>query len=483
MQLPSTDALRSVPRPSRRAIRAVSLVVVLAGVVLLGNSALGGQADPAAGEAAGNSSVPYGYHVDLEEKINSSDPPTRDVPPGAEVTVIANQGYFPDDENAELVAITRNGTVVYHNNTYGVYFDVDPVPGTRFTVEYVASAQLGGCQQYSANDCTRNVIERVNLSTGEVERLHSAVTPKITATRWHDVDRINDTHVALADIHRDSVRILNLSSGETTWEWSATNIYDHEGSDPPRDWTHLNDVEVLDDGTLMLSMRNQDEVVFVKPGEGYLPGMTLGTDGDHGVLYHQHNPDYIPEERGGPAIVVGDSENNRVVEYRRVDGEWRQAWLWRDARMQWPRDADRLPNNRTLITDSNGDRVLEVSPNGSIAWSAHVGMPYDVERLGTGDESTGGWAISEEHRGRVVVSGPVGEVLLFLKDVLPSKVVNGALFSASAVGAEWFGFADLVVTVLVALALLVWALLEYRWATWTVTGAARDAWHRARDLG
>jgi cbb3-type cytochrome oxidase cytochrome c subunit len=108
------------------------------------------------------------------------------------------------------------------------------------------------------------------------------------------------------------------------------------------------------------------------------------------TLYEQHNPDYIPAERGGPAIVLADSERDRVVEYQRVDEEWRQSWEWSDNETDWPRDADRLPNGNTLVTDSLGDRVLQVNRNGDVVWSVEVGVPYEAERLGTGDESAGG---------------------------------------------------------------------------------------------
>jgi hypothetical protein len=482
MNLPSVSLPVALPRPSRRSVRVGSIALLLVGSLVLANGAVGGTSDPDPTPAV-NSSVPYGYEVNIEPSINTSDPDTASIPDGAEVTVIANQGFFPDDENAELVAITRNGTLVYHNNSYGVYFDVDPVEGERHTVEYLASRQTTDCEEFDSTWCTVNVLERVNLSTGAVERLYAERTARVTGTRWHDADRINDTHVALADIARDSLRVINVSSGETTWEWNATAIYDFTGSQRPQDWTHVNDVEVLGNGTYMLSMRNMDEVVFVRRGEGAVGSRTLGTDGDHDVLYEQHNPDYIPEQRGGPAVLVADSENNRVVEYQRTDGEWVSAWTWKDPRLQWPRDADRLPNDRTLVVDSHGDRVLEVSPNGSVAWSVGVGMPYDVERLGTGDESAGGRATGAGNQGEVVNAGPVGQVVLFLKDVLPAKVVNGALFSTGAVGAEWMGFADLLVALVMLLTLLSWLVAEYRWAAWSVSGLARDAYRRVRGAG
>lgn len=89
-------------------------------------------------------------------------------------------------------------------------------------------------------------------------------------------------------------------------------------------------------------------------------------------------------------MVVADSENDRVVEYQRENGEWVQSWVWADSPLSWPRDADRLPSGNTLVADTYGDRVVEVNTNGEVVWSVPAPFVYDAERLGTGDESAGG---------------------------------------------------------------------------------------------
>jgi len=69
----------------------------------------------------------------------------------------------------QLVAFSESGRVLYYNSTYRVYFDVDPVPGTEYTVEYLASKHLSGedCAGVRTERCTYNVYKRVNLSTGD----------------------------------------------------------------------------------------------------------------------------------------------------------------------------------------------------------------------------------------------------------------------------------------------------------------------------
>jgi len=406
------------------------------------------------------------------------------------LTVVATQGFFVSDEDAELVAFDRDGEVVFHDDSYRVYFDVDPVPGRKATVEYVAARHLKGEDCEVTPRCTYNVFRRVNLSTGADREVYGEVTPRIYSARWHDVDRVNDTHVAIADIEDDSVRVVNTTSDETTWRWHASEAYDRDQGGQEGDWTHVNDVEVLADGRIMASVRNMDQVVFLDPGAGVQDNWTLGTDDDHDTLYEQHNPDYIPPEHGGPAITVADSENGRVLEYQRVDpetdnatagpdGEWRRAWGWQDARLQWPRDADRLPGDTTLVVDTHGDRVVEVAPNGTVVWSQTVGMPYDVERLGTGDESTGGRptramndrpstsddsALSALVGGDTAVTHPdrgiVGTLWTVLRSLAPSLLVNGLLFA----GPSWLRFPDLVFGLVAVVTAAAWAGTELYWA-------------------
>jgi hypothetical protein len=208
----------------------------------------------------------------------------------------------------------------------------------------------------------------------------------------------------------------------------------------------------------MISLRNQDQVVFVDYERGLLEEWTLGADGDHDTLYEQHNPDYIPPERGGPAVLVGDSENGRVVEYQRVDEAWERSWTWSDERMQWPRDADRLPNGHTLVTDSNGDRVVEVDREGEVVWSATVGFPYESERLGTGEESTGGESAAA--LGLPSRSPDASEAAGWarLEAALPPKVVNGIAYLFP----RWVGAAEGLALLALVVALPTWLAVEYR---------------------
>jgi len=59
------------------------------------------------------------------------------------------------------------------------------------------------------------------------------------------------------------------------------------------------------------------------------------------------------------------------------------------------RDADRLPNGNTLITDTHGNRVMAINESGDIVWEVESTLPYDAERLETGAESESGQSARE----------------------------------------------------------------------------------------
>lgn len=333
----------------------------------------------------------------------------------------------------ELVVLGGRGAVEYRETRRDEYWDIDPVPGTSSSV--VVSTVTHSPDRLDCSDCVVQRIERINVSTGDRSVLYSEVTPGRRDVEWHDVDRINRTHYAIADISQHEVEIVDVSRGITVWEWSAyTSLAPGSGGTFGGDWTHLNDVEIVRDGQYMaVSLRNHDTVLFVDRPTGRVNRtLSLGADDDHSVLNEQHNPDYIPEERGGPALLVADSNNDRIVEYRFENGRWVESWVWQDERLKWPRDADRLPNGHTLITDTNGNRVVEIDARGRVRWSVSASIDvYEAERLSTPDESGNGpAAASADLRSRTVQPDGVFErVMATTEAALGPRVVNGILIA------------------------------------------------------
>jgi hypothetical protein len=395
----------------------------------------------------------------------------RVVEPRRGVTVVTAQRGGLRDLSGEIVAFRPNGTVLYHSERYSTYWDVDPSPHGDRTVTYVATEWLnrsvcgGGPLLADRGNCRRNVVERLNLTTGERTRLYSY---RMEGGRWHDADVINDTHILVGDIANEAAYIVNTSSGIREWTWTAeSEVPITSGGGYRKDWVHLNDVEYLHDGRVMVDLRNQDKVAFLNR-TGIVENWTLGSDDDYSVLREQHNPDYIPASEGGPAVVVADSENDRVVEYQRVgegsEARWNRTWVWSDERMQWSRDADRLPNGHTLVTDTIGDRVFEVNEQGEIAWILHVDRAYEAERLGTGDESAGGPSAATaglDSKTPGPPSGPADRFEEAVRDAVPIEVQNGLL---GYLFPWWMGFYDVLATFALVAVLLVWAGAEVWWS-------------------
>jgi hypothetical protein len=158
----------------------------------------------------------------------------------------------------------------------------------------------------------------------------------------------------------------------------------------------------------MVSVRNFDQVVAIDRSTDEI-AWTLGEDGNHSVIFRQHNPQYLDGGDGPPAVLVADSRNDRVVEFTRRDGEWVETWELVGGGLDEPRDADRLPNGNTLVADRHGQRFLEVTPTGEVVWEFYgPWQPYDVERYRLGDESGGPTSAEMNVTGSFEMTGSAG---------------------------------------------------------------------------
>jgi hypothetical protein len=276
-------------------------------------------------------------------------------------------------ETARIVAVeTDTKEVVWKHDRFRRYFDVDPIGSDRLL--FAAASESGGSEMHAY---------LVNWRTGE--RLHKFDLPKDT----HDVDRINDTAYVYVGRFTDSIHVYNTTRDTVTWRYDLKNHFPKhagKGDDYVKDYSHLNDVDLVADGSaFLISPRNFNTVVLVDRSTKETL-WTLGTDDEPEILNHQHNPVLLT--RDPPTVLVADSNNNRIIEYRRTNGTWDATWRYPN--VDWPRDADRMPNGNTLIADTHDQRFLEVTPNGSTVWEMNAThWPYDIERLRYGEEPAG----------------------------------------------------------------------------------------------
>ena len=319
-------------------------------------------------------------------------------------TVVGVQGFHLDGTGdpkkpPRLVGIEQNAETAWvysGTNRASWYYDVDPLPDGDLLVTSISRRET--------------VVLRMDRATREVEWRE-----QIAIRDTHDVDLLPNGNLVVANmrnydeatgVSNDRIFVYDRETDTITWEWRFRDSYPNDTDDGfGEDWTHVNDVDPVDNGSAFLvSPRNFDQVIKVDRETGDIV-WRLGEDGAHETLHEQHNPDLLRGPGGEPTVLVADSENDRVVEYARRDGEWERTWTLR-GNLNWPRDADRLPNGNTLVTDTLNQRVIEVTPTGEVVWEYYATWgPYDAERVATGDGSNGPTMAAQNVTGSYEVTG------------------------------------------------------------------------------
>jgi hypothetical protein len=291
------------------------------------------------------------------------------------------------------------------------YFDVSLLRDGRLLAAWM-DEDREECGPYES-PCARTGFV-VFEQDGTVTQRYSFPVRSSTNSEVHDVEALPDGGFVFADMDRE--RVVIVRDGEAVWQWNASSVYDAPADATQRDWLHINDVDRIGDGRFLVSVRNANQLlVLERQEEGgevvevinaddggsddscTVRGRLADTDGDGDVqcgdpevFRAQHNPQWL----GPGAVLVADSENDRVVELHERGGEWRPVWVLTGAdgrSFSWPRDADRLPNGNTLVTDSRGRRLVEVTESGETVWSYSTGdgIVYEADRLPEG-ETVGG---------------------------------------------------------------------------------------------
>jgi hypothetical protein len=224
----------------------------------------------------------------------------------------------------------------------------------------------------------------------------------------HSAERLPGGDTLISDTTNNRVFQVD-QAGEIVWssdDWGG-------GTGELDDGSHLhypNDIELLDNGNLLITDRNGDRVLEVNQ-DGHVAWQ-------YKELNRPHNGDRLSN---GNTLVV-NSEDNLVVE---VDSTGEVVWSFGETGMlRWPRDADRLPNGNTLITDTRNNRVLEIDPDGRVVWSFKgLALPYESDRLENGNT-----LIADNLHKRVIEVDPNGQIVWSFRnfeDQYPTELQNG----------------------------------------------------------
>ena len=256
----------------------------------------------------------------------------------------------------------------------------------------------GGGAYYTATDAS---ILEVNAEGNIVWQYVGSLTFP------HSAQRLPDGDTLISDTTNDRVVQVD-AAGEIRW---SSNSWGGE-TGTLSDGSHLhypNDVELLENGHLLITDRNNDRVIEVeKEGTVYWT---------YDQLTRPHNADRLANGN----TLLANSEEDLVIE---VDSAGEIVWAFGKGTLQWPRDADRLSNGNTLITDSRHDRVIEVDPSGESVWIVGgLAIPYEADRLPNGNT-----LIADNNHRRVIEVNPAGEVVWSFRnfeEALPAQLQNG----------------------------------------------------------
>lgn len=350
--------------------------------------------------------------ADPQAGTNSTFTPSQDTPrndtstdsilaSGNTLLAVQTYGWFGNNNGKALIT-TPNGTTVWtYAPSNSSVFDAEVTDNQTVLVSVATAVDTENCPvRYQEGDgCVQNRVVELNPETNAVVWQYAWYDAFQTHHEVHDADRLPNGETAIIDMGNNRAFTVN-SGGEITWSWSANeklgskSTFREQYGGPERtgaesDWTHMNDIDLLQNGNYQLSIRNFDMVIEVDPRTNEIVD-TVGRPGDTKILDHQHNPQRL----GSDTLLVADSENNRIVEIDTSTGT--VTWIYdasdTDRRLQWPRDADRLPNGNTLITDSRNFRLLEINPAGEVVWRYSLrekrGIIYEADRLGLPEEPT-----------------------------------------------------------------------------------------------
>lgn len=277
--------------------------------------------------------------------------------------------------------------VAWREASADTYFDVTPLANgtvlTTFTVN-----EVNDCDPYEA-PCSRTGFRFVDPDTTRTFGEWSMPVRTHTNSEIHDAEPLPGGGVLVADMDRE--RVLIVRNGRVAWSWNASDRYDAPKDPTQTDWLHINDVDRIAEGRYLVSVRNANQLLILDREDGVVEVINEDPDGgdqirgDPSILHRQHNPQWL----GDGAVLVADSENHRVVElHRRADGSWTPAWVLTGAggtTFNWPRDADRLADGTTIVTDTRNARVVVVDEEGDLLARHRFDyrtLPYEADVAG-----------------------------------------------------------------------------------------------------
>jgi hypothetical protein len=308
---------------------------------------------------------------------------------------------------------TWNGTTIFGNMLSGEIVEVNmwgEVVWRYKITGHTTKTSIAGVMIISgSNNVLFSVLEPENMRGAyEVNRQGQLVWSFKDRRVSHDAVRLPNGNTLITAGHSEDYspwpytdpQIFEVDPrGQIVWVWYAKNAYaNHSKYKDVRStdfgpWTHVNGALRLPDGTTMISPRNFDLTIIVDSA-----GKVVKEIGDQssplcdrrGIPECPHSP--IPLANGN--ILIGEPTVGRSIELDPRNNRIVFQWPLGGSRPPdhiFVRASQRLPNDNTLVVDSNG-ALVEVTKGGDIVWKlkARTYAPngpgtaffFQAERLG-----------------------------------------------------------------------------------------------------
>jgi len=225
------------------------------------------------------------------------------------------------------------------------------------------------------------------------------------------------------------VQELALPSGRVLFEWRSLDHVAIEETHAafgghPLDYFHVNSIDLLADGNLLVSARNTWAVYKVSRASGRVIWRLGGKQSDfamgrgtvfawqHDARHHGHDIVTIFDDGAGPQVEPQSRVLVISLDAANMRARLLRAYRHRPNRLvsQFMGNAQLLPNGNIVVGWGNEPYVTEFAPDGAILFDAklpHGGMNYRAFRFGWSGRPTGEPAIAApggRHRRTAYVS-------------------------------------------------------------------------------
>jgi hypothetical protein len=197
----------------------------------------------------------------------------------------------------------------------------------------------------------------------------SLVRTVVTRPELNGGEPVIGDNVVLLDADGRQLAAISLLKAFERSEFGRRWMEEHPFPDE-EDIFHTNSIQALQRNgglQLLLSIRSTDTVAILDVASGKIVWAIAGR------WHRQHEAQIIGDnlllfDNLGPVSEGEGEERSRVIELDLRSGEL--VWMYSEPGFFTRRSGaqQRLPNGNTLITESEGGRIIEVTPEGGVVW-------------------------------------------------------------------------------------------------------------------